>query len=138
MRIIIYYKSVFGSTKRYANWLNQLVESDIYKFRDISKNVISKSQIVVVMSGTYAGQMPLINFLKSNWDILKTKKVIVIAVGAAPKKDKQSKISYDLIPDEIKENIQYFKLPGKLLNPDKDTVKEDNLLPIIKLINKIK
>jgi len=138
MRINIYYKSIFGSTKKYANWLNQSVESNLHKFRDINKNNIDKSQIVVVMSGTYAGQMPLINFLKNNWDIFKDKIVIVVAVGAIPAEDDQNKASYDLIPDEIKDKIQFFKLPGKLLNPNKDSVKKENLLPIIKIIKDIK
>lgn len=134
----IYYKSTFGSTKKYANWLGQATKSDIHTFRDVNKNTINKSQIIVVMSGTYAGQMPLITFLKNNWDILKDKTVIAVAVGAADPNDDQSMISYNLIPDEIKKNIQYFKLPGKLLNPVKDSVKKDNLLPIIELINKAK
>lgn len=134
----IYYKSTFGSTKKYASWLGQAIKSDVHTFRDVNKNIINKSQIVVVMSGTYAGQMPLITFLKNNWDILKGKTVIVVAVGAAGINDEQSKISYDLIPNEIKDNIQYFKLPGKLLNPNKNCVTKDNLLPIIELINKTK
>lgn len=134
MSVSIYYKSIFGSTKKYAQWLNQAVESELYKFRNINKNVINKSQTIIIMSGTYAGQMPLVNFLKNNWDILRNKTVIVVAVGAAPENDSQSKASYNLIPDEIKSNIKYFKLPGKLLNPNKDCVEKDKLQPIIKLI----
>ena len=90
------------------------------------------------MSGTYAGQMPLINFLKNNWDILKNKTIIAVSVGAIPAENDQNKASYDLIPDVIKDKIQFFKLPGKLLNPNKDSMKKENLLPIIKLIKDIK
>jgi len=138
MRINIYYKSIFGSTKKYANWLNQSIESDLHKFRNINKNDIDKSQIIIVLSGTYAGQMPLINFIKNNWDIVKDKTIIAIAVGAIPAEDDKNKASYDLIPDDIKDKIQFFKLPGKLLNPNKDSMKKDNLLPIIKLIKDMK
>lgn len=131
----IYYKSIFGSTKKYAHWLQNSVGAKLYKLGEINKQNANNADTIIIMSGTYAGQMPLINTLVKNWPIIKNKKVIVVAVGAAPPDDSQSQRSYELIPENIRKNIKYYKLPGKLLNSNKDCVKDINLEPIIKEVS---
>lgn len=108
--------------------------ANLFKLNKIDTKNINAADNIVIMSGTYAGQMPLIKTLVNNWNSLKDKNVIVIAVGAAAASDKQSEMSYELIPTEIRKNIEYFKLPGQTLNPVKNCVKKDNLLPIISIL----
>lgn len=134
MNTNIYYKSIFGSTKKYANWLQSAIGANLFKLNKIDTKNIDAADNIILMSGTYAGQMPLIKTLVSNWNNLKDKNVIVIAVGAAAASDKQSEISYELIPAEIRKNIKYFRIPGQTLNPVKNCVKKDNLLPIISIL----
>lgn len=117
MKTIIYYQSLLGSTKKYARWLGEELNSVTYTFSEFSRERIAGCENVVVMSGTYAGGMPLVGFLRNHWEDLKTKKVFVIAVGVIPADSPESIKSYDSIPEYIRNNIIYFKIPGKLLTP---------------------
>ena len=90
---------------------------------------------VIVMSGTYAAGMPLIDFLKSKWEVIKDKNVVVVAVGIAPENVPYSQRSYEKIPAYIRERIKYFKIPGKMgFIKTAGEVKKENLDRIIEYI----
>lgn len=114
MKVAVIYKTFLGTTKKYAQWIAEEYDADLLKFNEITDEVLNNYDLVVVTSGTYAAQMPLINFLKKYWQVLRTKRVVVVAVGMAPPDDPQSIKSYELIPDHIQSLIHYFKVPGKL------------------------
>lgn len=130
MKTAIVYHSTFGSTKKYANWLSDRIDADLFSMRVIDAEILDDYQQIVVMSGTYAAQMPLTKFLTSNWDFIKDKKVVVVAVGAAPADDEQSKKSFEMIPEQIRKKVSYFKIPGRLFGINKDKVVPGNLDPI--------
>jgi len=119
MNNIVVYKSIFGATKMYANWIAEFLKADSFKFGEANKSVLSCSDKVIVLSGTYAGQMPLATFLKDNWIILKDKKVYVVAVGCSDEKSEGAKIAYESIPLEIRESIHYYNVMGAMPFSDK-------------------
>src|SRR6185437_11094271 len=96
--------------------LGEALEANVATFKDIQDEELINYDVVIVTSGTYAGKMPLVGFLKKHWDILQHKKVIVIAVGIAPAEDEYSIKSYELIPPEIRHKIKYFKVPGNMFS----------------------
>ena len=110
MKTAIIYHSVFHATEQYAKWLAEALAAELLPMKKAKD--LSPFNRLIIMSGTYAGGMPLVGFLKKNWSKMQHKKVIVIAVGAAPEDDPMSKASYDKIPDEIKAKITYFKIRG--------------------------
>jgi menaquinone-dependent protoporphyrinogen IX oxidase len=133
MKILIVYKSILGATKRYAVWLGEETGADIMGFSQVKPDSFDKYKVVAVASGTYAGQMPLISFLKKYWYTLAKKKVVIIAVGTIPPQDRESTMSFELIPKEIREKVTYFKLPGRMLSgtPD-ETLMKQKLKPVVK------
>lgn len=134
MNTIIYYYSFLGSTRTYATWLAEELGAELFLLRDFRQDQLSGIENVVVTSGTYAGQMPLIRFLEKHWESLKDKNVIVVAVGAAPPDDDQSKKTFELIPAGIRKHIKYYKLPGRFFGINKDKINKDNLSKIIKIL----
>lgn len=110
MNSIIIYRSVFHSTEQYAIWLAEEISATAVTMKNFPE--LADYQRIIIMSGTYAGSMPLVKFLTKNWELLAAKEVVVIAVGAAPPDDPMSKQSYARIPEEIREKIQYFKITG--------------------------
>jgi menaquinone-dependent protoporphyrinogen IX oxidase len=128
----IYYNSKLGSTKKYAKWLCEKTSCKAKVYQDYSKENVDKVDTIIVMSGTYAMQMPLVKFLKRHWKDIKNKKVVVVAVGMAPANDPYSQKSYELIPAEIRKEIKYFKLPGKFFSFNKDAVNQRQLKNVIK------
>jgi flavodoxin len=138
MKIAIFYKTHLGSTRNYAKWLQEYFNADLYLFRQFKKAKPNNYDIIVVSSGTYVGRMPLVKFLEQTWAQVKNKIVIVIAVGIDKPRNQSSIDSYNMIPENIRANIKYFKLPGKLNNNSLATeVKPENLKPVIKYIESL-
>lgn len=134
-KIAIIYKTVYGSTEKYARWLNEAVKSDVFEMDSMNVNLLKSYDALVVMSGTYAGKMPLTGFLKKNWELVKNKKIIMVAVGAAPQDNWWSKVTYFFVPGFIKNKVKYFKIYGKFKDKGED-VKKNNLKEIIEYIKK--
>ncbi len=135
MKTIILYKSFLGTTRTYAEWLKDELKCDLKEFGEVSDEELKEYQSVIITSGTYARSMPLVDFLKRKWEIVKDKNVVVVAVGIAPEDVDWSQRSYEGIPTNIREKIKYFKIPGKIGNiKPAGEVKKENLDRIIEYI----
>jgi hypothetical protein len=80
--------------------------------------------------------MPLVGFLKENWSVLQGKRVFVAAVGAVPPESPASERSYRSIPADIRSQIWYIKIPGKLAKSTTRgwTMKRDNIQRIVSAV----
>ena len=128
MKIIVIYKSVFGATKQYAKWVADYFGVEPLKFEEINKSILSCSDRVVILSGVYAGGMPLIEVLEKNWDVLKDKKIYIIAVGCVPEEGDESIGSYEKIPEVMRNSVRFYKVMGAMPFTNKEEkVKKENL-----------
>jgi menaquinone-dependent protoporphyrinogen IX oxidase len=135
MKAIILYKSYLGTTRTYAEWLRDELKCDLKKFGQVRDEELKGYDSVIITSGTYAARMPLVNFLKSKWEVIKDKNVVVVAVGIAPENVEYSRRSYERIPANIREKIKYFKIPGRIgFIRTAGEVKKENLDRIIRYI----
>lgn len=113
VKTCIVYKTVYGATKKYAGWLGKDLKCKLYEMDKVKVNSLKSYDKIIVMSGTYAARMPLTKFLKDNWDELKNKSIVIVAVGSAPEDNIYSKLCYLLVPWKIRKCVKkYFKLPG--------------------------
>ncbi|MDD4353285.1 MAG: flavodoxin domain-containing protein [Candidatus Nanoarchaeia archaeon] len=133
MSIAIVYKTIYGSTGKYAKWLSEAVKSDVFEMDDVKNDLLKNFDSIIVMSGTYGGKMSWVDFLKNNWEILKNKKLTAISVGAVPMNHWWSKINYFFVPKFIKDKIKYFKIYGKFKDKGKE-IEKINLKEIIEYI----
>ena len=129
MRTAIVYKTRFGSTKKYAKWLSETLKCGLYEMDAVKTSSLEKYDRLVVMSGTYAGSMPLVDFLKKNWKELGRKKIVMVAVGMLPEENLWSRINYWLIPGYVKNGAKYFKIRGEAKGSE--PVKKENLKKVI-------
>ena len=129
MKTLIAYKTRNGASKKYADWLAERYETEAKDFDVIEEKDIKIAKKVFVISGTYGGIMPLTDFVRSRWDILKNKDVHIIAVGMAPEKSWWSKLSFFMLPSSIKKTTKYSKLPGLMLDnaESEKKVRKENL-----------
>ena len=134
--VLIVYRSLLGATKQYAQWLAEDLGCQSIGYRKLRTEMLERSEAFVVMSGTYAGKMPLVGFLKRRWPILQHKRVFIVAVGAIPPESPASEASYHSIPANIRERVWYIKIPGKLARGVKNgwTMKRDNIQRIVSAI----
>jgi len=137
MKTAILYRSFFGTTKQYAEWLHEEIDSDIFKYNKIKKEALLSYDFIILCTATYAGLISLKGYLKKKWDILKDKKVVLLVVGSAPADDEWSIRSYNKIPEQIRKSIKYFKIPGKMGSQDAGKIKKENLTPILDYLKSI-
>jgi len=115
MKTLILYKTKGGATKQYAQWLQEeLPNSDISPIDDFDVKNLSKYETVIIGSCVYGGQMPALEIIQNNWSELKSKRVFFFTVGAFPSESKFSQDMYMTIPQNIREHVQYAKLPGQM------------------------
>ena len=137
MKTLIIYRSLFGTTKRYAELLHEEIESDMEKHNKIDGQALSKYDLVILCTGTYAGWISLQGYLKKHWNILNGREVILLVIGAIPVDNQWSIRSYEKIPEYIRQGIKYFKLPIQINSRNIDKVRKDKLAPVIEYIKSV-
>ena len=81
---IVIYKSNYGATEKYANWL---AEATGYACMEMSKATLAlvlPYRTIVLCGGIYASGIAGLSFLKKHFRNLKGKKIAVFCVGASP------------------------------------------------------
>lgn len=146
MKVLILYKSKYGATKEYAEMVHQeLPESDIFSIDQFDLNQIDNYDTVIIGSCTYTGMIKARPYIEKNWDKLKSKKIFLFAVGLVFNED--AKKSYEMFPEEIRNSIQYIKIPGRIVTSklnflekmmvkaqkggDVDKVEKKNIEPVV-------
>lgn len=113
---IVIYKSKYGSTKRYAEWISNKLDADLFEVSKVKKETLSQYETIIFGGALYAGGINGISFIRKNFEILKEKKLIVFVVGVSPvenKKDLEEVINKNFTP-EMQGCIQVGYLRGAL------------------------
>lgn len=84
MKTIVTYKSKYGSAKQYAEWLAEELNCEAVDLSKIKKEKLAEYDTIIHGGGLYAGGLAGLSYYKKNSDIIKGKKFIVYATGAAP------------------------------------------------------
>jgi len=121
-KVVVIYKSKYGSAQRYAQWIADEVKADLFERSKITLNDILKYDTIVYGGSLYAAGILGISLIKKNFDKLKDKKVIVFSVGASPAHPEAiNDIINNNFTEEMKGKVHFFHLRGgfnyKKLNP---------------------
>lgn len=111
MKTIVVYKSKYGYTKRYAEWIAEELRCDIKE--DAALGDILGYDVIICGGGCYAGSINGARLLTKNLSRLSGKKLILFAVGSSLGAEK------DMIPfweknltAEQRRTIAHFYLRG--------------------------
>lgn len=110
----VIYKSSYGNTKKYAEWISEALNCDLFEASGTDVNIIKDYDTIIYGGGLYASGINGISLITKNYDRLKDKKLIVFTVGLA---DPQIKTQFIPIidknfTDEMKKHIEIFHLRG--------------------------
>jgi menaquinone-dependent protoporphyrinogen IX oxidase len=166
MKGIIIYKSKYGATKQYADWLGELLHIPSVFLDHFHKGSLPDYDFVVLGSSVYIGKLLIRDWLMQNINEVQLKKVFLFIVcGTDPgEKDKIEKIVKDNLPGELKSKFEIYFLSGRLrrnnlswsdklllkigaflakdpkdknnMKKDYDLVKKENLLPLLNSVGK--
>lgn len=81
---IILYKSKYGATKTYAEWISERTGFSCIKTENADINSLMEYDIIILGGGIYASGIAGLSFLKRNIAKLKDKKILVFCCGASP------------------------------------------------------
>jgi flavodoxin len=79
MRAVILYKSKYGTTKQYAEWIANALNADLFDIKDISINKINDYDFAVLGGGMYAGTVLGANLISK----IKCRQIVLFTVGLA-------------------------------------------------------
>ena len=118
MNAIVVYKSKYGSTKAYAEWIAQALECEMADAKNIKINDLEKYDTIVYGGGLYSEVIAGLSLITKNVEALKDKKIIVFTTGITPVDCREY---YDKMVVEknfkggLPENIKVFNFLGKMI-----------------------
>lgn len=118
MRAIVIYKSKYGSTKTYAEWIAQELGCGCTDSKDIKADDLSQYDTIIYGGGLYAEVIAGVILITKNMEKLKGKKLIVYTTGITPIdcRDYYDRMVMDKnFPKEIRQYIKVYNFPGKMI-----------------------
>jgi menaquinone-dependent protoporphyrinogen IX oxidase len=112
----ILYKSKYGSTLQYAEWLSEQLHLPILDIDKVSIESVTLHDFFVIGSPVYIGKLMIAAWLKKHERILQNKKLFLFIVCATPASntEKLEEISRKNIPASLVANSTVFFLQGRI------------------------
>ena len=109
MKGIIIYKTKYGSTKKYVDWLAEETDFDIINVSKAKINDIKEYDVIALFGSVYASSISGLSFIRKNYNELKNKKIIVFAVGASPlDKNTLNELKNHNLKDDLKDISLFY------------------------------
>ena len=84
MNAIVIYKSKYGSTKAYAQWIAEALSCQAVDVKQIKIDDLKDYDTIVYGGGLYAEVIAGVSFITKNLEKLKDKKLVVYSTGITP------------------------------------------------------
>ena len=112
----VVYTSKYGSTKKYAQWIAEKTNADIFECPKVQINDLVKYDTIIYGGGLYASQITGISIITKNHEVLKDKNIVVFTVGFASthREEVFQPIIEKNLPEEIRKEIEFFHLRGAI------------------------
>ncbi len=112
-KIAVIYKSKYGSTKRYAQWIAQETHGDLYERSQVGIQDLLKYDVIVYGGSLHAVGIKGVDLITNHMDELANKKIIVIGTGASPIKEANTRsILENNFEESLRDRIYFFQLRG--------------------------
>ena len=82
-KTVVVYKSFYGSSKKYAEWLSGEIGCDMLERKEVSCERLADYDTIVLIGGLYAGGMMGIDLVTRSFDMTEGKDIVLITCGIA-------------------------------------------------------
>ncbi|MDE6764330.1 MAG: flavodoxin domain-containing protein [Oscillospiraceae bacterium] len=111
MKTIVVYKSKYGYTKKYAEWLAESLGCDIKDNASLAD--ISDYDAVICGGGIYAGRINGAKLITQNYGKLSGKRLALFAVGSSVGRPEELEAFWEkALAENIRDRIPHFYLRG--------------------------
>ena len=116
----ILFKSKYGSTGQYAQWLSHDLHLPILEIDNVSEESIELHDFFLIGSPVYIGKLSVAKWLKKHEAILKNKKIFLFIVcGTSLKNEEQlNQILHENLTEQMEKSCLVFFLPGRLVKKE--------------------
>ena len=134
----VVYKSRYGSTRKYAGWIAEILGSDLFEESEISGSELESYSVIIYGGGLYASGINGISLLTKNFHSIKDKSLIVFTVGLASPEDTSiyKPIIEKNIPDEMRSSIKFFHLRGGIDYGELNMIHKGMMAMLKKMVEK--
>ncbi len=110
MSTIVIYKSKYGSTKCYAEWIAKALDCEVKEHKSVKTDDLLKYDTIIYGGGLYAEIIAGISLITKNFERLKDKKLIVYTTGITPPEVREY-YDHEVLDKNFKpEMLKYIKI----------------------------
>lgn len=113
MKTIVIYRSKYGYTKNYAQWIKEALQCELAEGAAVSPEDLQRYDTIIYGGGLYAVGIHGVRLLTGNYAALQGKNIIVWATGSNPgrQEDLEQVWAHNFTPEQ-REHIKTFYLRG--------------------------
>lgn len=118
MSIIVVYKTKYGSTKTYAQWIAEELGCQAVDAKAVKIDDLLQYDTIIYGGGLYAEVINGVTLITKNMDKLKDKKLVIYTTGITPMEYREY---YDKLVIEknfkggVPDNVKIFNFVGKMI-----------------------
>lgn len=117
MKTIVIYKTKYGATKTYADWIAEELGCESVNAKDVKADDLLQYDTIIYGGGLYAEIINGVSLITKNIEMLKDKKIIVYTTGITPI-DVRAYYDGEVLEKNFKngvpENVRIFNFLGKM------------------------
>ncbi len=118
MNAIVIYKSKYGSTKAYAEWIAEEISCSAVDAKTVKAAELQNYDTIIYGGGLYAEMIAGVSLITKNFDALQDKKLVVYTTGLTPLdcRDYYDKMVLEKnFKPHMTEKIKVFNFMGKMI-----------------------
>lgn len=112
-KLAVIYRSKTGFTKNYAQWIAEELHCDLYQGEEVQVSTLQGYNTIIYGAGLYASGISGIKLITDNYEQLKSKRLLVFAVGASPVREETTEeLRKNNFKGELYDKIHFYYLRG--------------------------
>ena len=138
MKAIVLYKTKYGSTKAYAQWITEELGAEIAEASKIKPDELLKYDTIIYGGGLYAEVIAGVSLITKNINKLQNKKLIVYTTGLTPPdcREYYEKLVVEKnFKNGIYSKIKMFNYPGKMIVSELSVVHKAAIVALKKIMS---
>ena len=114
---LIVYKSKYGATHQYANWLGEQLGFPVTEAGDADARTLHKYDVIVMGSSVYVGKILIGRWMKEYEDILKDKELFLFVVCGTPPAETGhlAAMLNTNMSQSLRQKVELFFLHGRMI-----------------------
>lgn len=137
MNPIVVYKTKYGATKTYAQWIAEELDCECVDAKKVKADDLLKYDTIIYGGGLYAEVINGVTLITKNFEKLKDKKIVIYSTGLTPidcREYYDKMVAEKNFKPEMLERIKIFNLLGKMVVSELSVVHKGAIKTLKKLM----